>query len=171
MARRAGRGFVRGPRRAMDWSASTVETSLTAMPASSVLLAQTFAPIVGGETAIRIRGLFSWITDQDAAEETQLGAVGIAVVTAQAVSVGITAVPTPNTDAAWGGWMWHSYFSSKVVVGDATGFQINGMNHIVIDSKAMRKVDEDERLVVVVENSAAFGILIGNSIRILSKVH
>ena len=172
MARRfRNRSFARGPRKAVDWSASAVATDMTTLTASSVVLSEVFVPIVGGETVIRTRGLFSYRSDQFAASEVQIGAVGIAVVTEQASTVGITAVPHPNTDSAWGGWLWHSYFLSRVDVSSAVGVQFDGVHNIVIDSKAMRKVDEDERLVVVVENSGAFGIQFNTSERFLSKIH
>ncbi len=173
MARRAVRSsrFSRGPRRATDWSASGAQAAVTGVGASTATLLQSFTPIVGGETAIRIRGLIGVASDQQSATELQLGAVGIAVVTQQAQSVGITAIPHPDTDAAWGGWMWHSYFARKIFFTTGVGFQFDVMHQIPIDSKSMRKVDEDERLVVVVENSAAFGIDIYANIRILSKVH
>jgi len=41
----------------------------------------------------------------------------------------------------------------------------------VIDSKAMRKIGENERLVVVVENIASAGMVFWNSERFLTKVH
>ena len=173
MARRRGSSFVRGQRRATDWSASSVSTAFAAVAASSAVLLETFTPVVGGETVIRTRGLFAIVSDQQGANESQIGAVGIAVVTAQAVSVGITAIPHPDTDAAWGGWFWHSYFKDQTFFRSSVGitFGPQMVRQIVIDSKAMRKVDEDERVVVVVENSGAFGIQVDNSERFLSKLH
>ncbi len=171
MPRHFVRGRGRGTRRPTDWSASAVASALTSLAANTIVLSETFTPIVGGETLIRTRGLFSWRSDQQAADEALLGAVGIAVVTAQAVSVGITAIPHPDTDSAWGGWLWHSYFSSSLSLGTSVGFDANDMQRIWIDSKAMRKVDEDERLVVVVENSSSFGMQFNTSERLLSKIH
>ncbi len=174
MARRvvtARAGFVRGKRMATDWSASAPQTALTTIAASTNALLQVFTPIIGGETVIRIRGLFGWRTDQAAADEEQLGAVGICKVSEPAATIGISAIPTPNTDAAWGGWIWHSYFASFFEFVSSTGVFADGLHRIVIDSKAMRKFDEDDRLVLVVENSAATGIRVADSFRILSKIH
>jgi len=173
MARRITRGntFVRGKRSATDWSASLPVSAFTTIVASGTLLAEVFTPIAGGETVLRTRGLFSYMSDQSAAIESQIGAVGIGVVSEQAASVGITAVPFPATDASWGGWLWHSYFQSRLEFLSATGFDPNMAHNIVIDSKAMRKVGENERLVVVVQNVSAFGIRVLSNIRILSKVH
>ena len=45
-------------------------------------------------TLIRVRGIFTIASDQSAATETQVGALGVAVVSEQAASIGVTAVPT-----------------------------------------------------------------------------
>ena len=171
MARRR-RGFVRGPRRAVDWSASSVLAAPVTVPGASAVLIETFQPIAGGETVIRTRGMLGWESDQTAATERQIGAFGICVVTQQATTVGITAIPHPATDAAWGGWLYHTFFFSEFRLTTAAGFESNFLNSMVIDSKAMRKVDEDERLVVVVENThATQSFLFFNSERFLTKVH
>ena len=172
MARRAVRGFSRGVRRKVDWSASTPQASLNAVAAGSAALLQTFVAIVGGETVIRTRGSVGWQSDQAVADEVQLGAFGICVVSEQAATIGITAVPHPATDAAWGGWLWHSYFQSKLEFLSAVGLEPNFMHTMVVDSKAMRKVLDDEILCVVVENShATFGIDVADSFRFLTKVN
>ena len=97
----------------MDWSASSNQTSLLIIAGSTAVLDESFTPIVGGETIIRTRGMLSYGSDQLAAQEIQLGAMGIAVVTAQAVSVGITAILHPATDAAWGGWLVHQWIQLR----------------------------------------------------------
>ena len=172
MARRAGRTFSRGPRRASDWSASALQVVTLAVPAQSAVLIESFTPVVGGETVIRTRGSFGIQSDQVAATENQFGAFGIAVVTAQALSVGITAIPHPGTDAAWGGWFVHRYFSQTFLLSSAVGTESNFMQQYEIDSKAMRKVDEDERLVVVCENfHATAGLAVWFMARFLSKLH
>jgi len=173
MARRhGGRGFVRGPRRATDWSASLVQDSQVTVPASSAVLLETFVPIVGGETIIRTRGLFTIASDQSVGTEIQFGAFGICVVTQQAAGIGITAIPHPSTDAAWGGWFVHGFFAEEFRFLSAIGFQPHNAAQFPIDSKAMRKVDEDERVVVVIENTGATtGLLVSDSFRFLTKVH
>ena len=172
MARRAVRTFSRGQRRATDWSASLLQVVTIAIPAASAVLVESFSPVVGGETIIRTRGSFGVQSDQVAATENQFGAFGIAVVTAQALSVGITAIPHPGTDAAWGGWFVHRYFSQTFLLSSAVGSESNFMQSYEIDSKAMRKVDEDERVVVVVENfHATNGLAVWSMQRFLSKLH
>ena len=169
MARR-GRTFSRGPRRATDWSASAFGGIVVVANGTAVLL-ETFAPIVGGETVIRTRGNFSIASDQDIATELQIGAFGICVVTQQAAGIGITAIPHPVADAAWGGWLYHRYFAFQFDFGTGVGFISDMAHQIEIDSKAMRKVDEDDRLVTLVENNGSRGFQIVNHERFLSKVH
>ena len=158
----------RAPKRHGDWTGSLVQTALTALAASSAVASQTF--VGTGHTIIRTRGLFTWGSDQVAGTEDQIGAVGICVVSDQAVSVGITAIPHPATDAAWDGWFWHSYFASRFAFASAAGGRPGQMHEIVIDSKAMRKVTAEETMVVVVENtSAAGGIVFSDQLRIYTK--
>ncbi len=169
MARRRTFGPVRGSKRHSSWTGSIPLTAFTALAASSVALTQVFTPFDGGETAVRTRGLFGWQSDQRAVAEDQMGAVGIGVVTEQAATLGVTAVPAPDTDSGWSGWLWHSYFASGFEIATAVGFEPDMLHRIQIDSKAMRKVGDNERLVVVVQNSSTVGIQIFDSIRILSK--
>ena len=171
MARRTFQPRTRGKKSETDWFGSAQQTALTAVPASSALLSQVFIPFVTGETVIRIRGLVAIGSDQGAVTEVQLGAYGIAVVSEQAATVGITAVPHPDSDSGWDGWMWHSYFADQFRVATAVGLEARQLtSQIVVDSKAMRKVGGDNRLVFVVENSGGQGIAMYDSFRVLSKV-
>jgi len=173
MARPRARTFTRGPRSATDWSASTPLAAYITLAGTSAILDQIFIPVPGGETVLRTRGIFTYMSDQAAANENVIGAIGIGVVSEQAATVGITAVPHPSTDASWGGWLFHSYFGERVQFVSAVGV-LSGSSfaqHIVIDSKAMRKVGEDYRLVMVVENTSNKGMQYGLQTRILSKIH
>ncbi len=158
---------VVGSKRHGEWSDSTPQTALVSLAGSSVLLHNIFVPFAGGETVIRTRGLFGYRSDQSIADEDIMGAVGIGIVSEQAASVGVTAVPAPDTDAGWG-WLWHSYFAQSFVT-EANSMVFNALQLIVIDSKAMRKVGDNERLVVVIQNSSATGMQLYGSIRIFSK--
>ena len=123
-------------------------------------------------TIIRTRFLVSIETDQLAADEPQVGALGMAIVSDQASAVGVTAVPTPITDMASDFWFVHQLMFSSFVFADATGFDSQGMTNHTIDSKAMRKVDIGQDLVVVGELSAqgqGFTLTLGG--RMLVKVN
>ena len=158
-----------GSKRHGQWAGSTPQTAFTALAASSVVLTQIFTPFDGGETVVRTRGLFGWQTDTINATEDQMGAVGIGIVSEQAASLGVTAVPHPDFDAGWGGWLWHSYFASSFKQATAASFIGDSFNRIVIDSKAMRKVGDNERLVFVCQNSSTTGMVFYDSFRLYSK--
>ena len=169
MAHRAARR-TGGSQRLTDWSASTPLTGLLTVAAGTKALLEIFAPLSSGETIVRTRGMYAYGSDQEGVDEFYTGAFGIGVVTKVAAAIGITAIPGPATDAAWDGWLFHSYFAGQVIFASGVGFQDWDVNMQVIDSKAMRKVTADDRLVVVVENTVSTtGFEIGHAIRILSK--
>ena len=93
-------------------------------------------------------------SDQAAAIETQIAAVGMAVVSDEAVAVGITAVPTLITESASSLWFLHQYLmADESNLTDRT----RGQFTIRVDSKAMRKVEIGQDIIVVIENFTAFG--------------
>ena len=103
-------------------------------------------------TIVRIRGYFRVIlTAATAAGDGFLGAVGIGVVTAPAFAVGLTAVPLPVAEMDWDGWMFHQFFdlrSNIAGVGDGQPGVSIGFD---IDSKAMRKLGDEQVLMGAIE--------------------
>ncbi len=69
------------------------------------------------------------------------------VVTLAASTAGVVSIPTPITEASWDGWLLHRYFGVEKVTGDAGG----GFMALELDSKAMRKGNEDEVLAGVLD--------------------
>jgi hypothetical protein len=69
------------------------------------------------------------------------GAMGIGLASSAAFTAGIGSLPTPITEAAWDGWLWHRFFS--VHGGVADGSTNAGSYQIEVDSKAMRKVSDE----------------------------
>jgi len=125
-------------------------------------------------TIVRTRLLANIVTDQIIAPERQVAAVGVAVVSDQAQSIGITALPTPITDMSSDLWMVHQLMYNVFHFLDATGVNFHGDSQYEIDSKAMRKVQDGEDVVVVAESSAGAStgganIVVGG--RILVKLH
>ncbi len=141
----AHRRVVRSAKRKTLWldfaSGRTAETNL---PAASSLLSSSLnaaALALRPFTIVRTRGMLWTASDQVAGPEDAFGAFGYAVVSDQASAIGVTAIPTPITDAgsslffSWTPWM--AAIEQATAVGfDATpGF----VQHF--DSKAMRKVE------------------------------
>ena len=74
------------------------------------------------------------------------------VVTSQAFSTGIGAMPTPITEMDWDGWLWHSFFEVHGPVVSSTELNSPAMaQRIEIDSKAMRKLGLQETLFMAAE--------------------
>ncbi len=114
-----------------------------------------------------------WIrSDQDTAAEQQIAAIGLAIVSDQAVAIGVTAVPTPTTDSGSSLWFVHQWLLNSIVAG-ATNVEtaISGTRYSV-DSKAMRKVEAGSDLVMVVEDSGVEeGAILITAGRILVKTN
>ncbi len=105
-------------------------------------------------TVVRTRFEVWLKSDQAAATEDQVAMLGLAVVSDQAVAVGVTAVPTPGTDMGSDLWFVHQVmYADESALVDKTR---SGQRYS-IDSKAMRKVDIGQDLVVVSELGSASG--------------
>ena len=112
-------------------------------------------------TLIRTRGfLHMWLETAVAAGDGFYGAFGIAKATSAAVLAGAASVPTPITEEAWDGWLYHQYFGIHAAgpIAVATAAQEALQNAGVtaafrneVDSKAMRKQDVNEAIYAAVE--------------------
>ena len=97
-----------------------------------------------------------------------MGAFGMAIVTDAASAIGATAIPGPWTDSSWDGWfVWEPFgfrFESVTQVG-----VFMASREIVIDSKAMRKLNDEETIVMMVESEAE-DFRLGIGLRMLFKL-
>ena len=101
-------------------------------------------------TIVRTRVALALKSDQSAAIEVQAAGFGIAVVSDQAVAVGISAVPTPISELGSSLWLMHSLiYGDESDLTDRTRPQTNQ----TLDSKAMRKVEVGQDLIWVVEKA------------------
>ena len=174
LARR--RGFVRGAAAIRDkretlWIAqsfiATVVASNSAVLISTLDAAElAFRPF----TILRTRGILHMSSDQQVAGETYGVSFGMAVVSDQASAIGITALPTPNTDAASDLWFLYESMINGFVFADATGFSTTEGEKVRFDSKAMRKVQEGEDVVSVIESPPiSSGLLAISNFRMLIR--
>ncbi len=108
-------------------------------------------------TIVRTHLMIHWVSDQVAASELQLGAVGAAVVSDQAVAIGVTAVPTPVTDLTSDLWYMHQRFMNEFKLLSSVGFESNAGRVWEIDSKAMRKVVFGAQPIFVAESLTTIG--------------
>ncbi len=105
-------------------------------------------------TIVRTRFIWHVFPDQFAASESQQTAAGIAVVSDEAVAVGVSAVPTPMSSMGSDLWLLHEISLGRVQITSASGFESQAGYVMRIDSKAMRKVDIGQDIVVVIQNGA-----------------
>ncbi len=102
-------------------------------------------------TIIRTHLHVDIVSDQRSADEQQFIAVGMASVSDQAVSIGVSAVPTPVTDLASDAWYVHQWVTANFVFLTGIGFTSPSSRVIDIDSKAMRKVEDGFSNILVLE--------------------
>jgi len=98
-----------------------------------------------------------------------VGAIGMGIVSDQAFAAGVASVPGLWDDPQWDGWyVWRS-FAFHYEFHDATSTGLASLE-FEVDSKAMRKVTDNETCVVVVESegSAALEAFVG--VRTLFKL-
>jgi len=176
MARRTRSGFVTRRGRAVRetrWldidPVVTVLASANAAAISHTLNAVELA--LRPFTVVRTRGVWNVQSDQEAANEFWTGSLGMAVVSEQAAAIGVTAVPTPETDRQSDLWFVYETGMGQFLFDDATGSQEFSLAKDY-DSKAMRKVEDGQDIVIVVENSGlGTGVSIAVSGRMLIKLH
>ncbi len=120
------------------------------------------------ETQLRALGTFAITSDQTATSELQLGAIGCIVVSDQALSVGVTAVPHPITDIDDDGWFVHMPIAQSFILGDGTGFTFS--TPWSFDSKAKRVINDGQSIALVVQNSSATGFQMSGVIRFLTMI-
>ncbi len=158
MARR--RDFVRGAaairqRRLTTWfQFSPADSTMTASGGSAIFSLNAAALALRPFTIVRSHFEIGLRSDQEAAVEQQRVGFGIAVVSDEATAVGVTAIPTPVTEAASNLWLLHQY-----IFGEESRLVDKALpeRQVSIDSKAMRKVEVGQDVVVVAELAGVGG--------------
>jgi len=136
-------------KRLTEWIGPALQQYITVATTGATLIAS--GPFESPVTIVRTRGHVSIKPSDVTVDLNIVGAVGIGIVSAEALGVGITAIPEPFTDADWGGWYYHRMFSYALEVVSQIG------EHFIewdfeIDSKAMRKIGSNEAFVMVAES-------------------
>ncbi len=156
------------------WVGGTIVNSVLAAANSALIVTSLSVSALALRpfTVVRTRGVWSFFSDQIAADEDQQVAFGGIVVSDEAVAVGITAVPTPvEQDSS--SWLFYDMAFQRFEQQSAIGIypaMIPWNN--VIDSKSMRKVDEGQDLVEVIQNGAGSeGSTVTTFVKHLIKLH
>ncbi len=156
-----GRGLIRSPRRIVGPKRTTtwfgfeaVGTTMTAEGGTLQFTLNAAALALRPFTIVRSHFMLALRSDQAAAIEEQTIAFGIAVVSDQAAAVGVSAIPTPITEAASDLWFVHQWmFADESNLTDRT----RSGTFLAVDSKAMRKCDIGQDIVVVSEMDTGTG--------------
>ena len=122
-------------------------------------------------TIVRTRGVWQTGSDQLAASELYETSLGMCVVSDQALAIGITAVPTPEEDRESDLWFVYETRLGQFDFISLIGFE-SQMDQTPFESKAMRKVEDGQDVILVVQNSstsAGAGVTVAG--RLLIKLH
>jgi len=174
-ARRSGRVFRGGGfRRESQWIQIAPTVSNLGTASTAVLFTGFGAVALGLRpfTIVRTHINLHVASDQEVNDELQQVAIGTAVVSDQALAIGVTAVPTPFTDMGSDLWMLHQILTTRFLLGTAVGFSGDFGKEKDIDSRAMRKVEEGSDLAMSIETSSiSAGADVAKAGRILIKLH
>ena len=114
----------------------------------------------GKATVVRLRGeLMAFLNSATAQVDGFACAFGIGLVTKIAFAAGVASIPGPLTEMDWDGWMFHTLFqniaSGPIAAGTSQDqdamLSTTASVRLEVDSKAMRKMDEEVILVSVCE--------------------
>ena len=175
MARRfsgARTRLVRSGRKTF-WLSGTISESTLGAGNSALLVTALNAAALALRpfTIIRSRGYWSIQSDQVIASEDQIVHYGGIVVSDQAVATGVAAVPTPVTEDG-SSWFFFDGITAFLAFHDATGINPQFATLRVVDSKAMRKVEEGQDVIEVIQNSAiSQGVDVVTYMKYLIKLH
>ncbi len=144
-------------------------SAVQTLAAATSSIDQSLTPADQPETVIRTRGLLTIETDQEGADEQPFGAIGFIVVSAEALAAGAASIPAPYSNSGDDGFFVHQFFAAPVTFSTGTGLARLAVDY-TFDSKAMRKLSPDDRVVMMIENaSASHGLEFILSFRMLLK--
>ena len=110
-------------------------------------------------------------SDQQAATEDPFGAVGFAVVTEQARAAGAGSLPAPISAEGSDAFFMYQHIYAGIRFGTAVGLA-HEARVFEFDSRAMRKVETSDAIVMLIENASALHAMVYIlKYRILIKLH
>ncbi len=174
MPRRFVRGVGRGTtqRRLTAWIGFATSEVIIASASTAIFAFSLNAAALALRpfTITRTRLFWHCRSDQVAGSETWGASLGLAVVSDQASAIGITALPTPVTDIGSDLFFTFAENYGRFIIGTASSLEAG--RNVMIDSKAMRKVNDDQDVIMTLEtlsfSVSALSIVSG---RMLLKLH
>ncbi len=144
------RGFQRAAQRRPTFWEGALFSSLPSVAGAvaevDTLVTEANLENVPNSTVVRVRGSYGWSVA--GANGSGVCALGIMLVNAPALAVGIGSLPTPITDIG-SDWLWWDSFGWDNVGTAGDGPVLAGQR--TIDSKAMRKTALNQVLVLITE--------------------
>ena len=101
-------------------------------------------------TIVRIRGSGLAQLDQGGADGAAVYAMGLMVVSDDQNTAGVTAIPSPLEDKD-GDWIWHRSGVLRTITGTDSDTYGSQVDRFEVDSKAMRRVKQNDVLAMVVD--------------------
>ena len=159
-------------KRQVTWVGPADQNTVAVATGASVIVAS-FNPFTGASmhkpTVVRTRGEVSVRPSSFAADTVISGAMGVCVVSDEAFTAGAGSIPRPFDDAGWDGWFVWQSFVNRYEVLSADGVIIPAAIAYQIDSKAMRKVSDNETIVLMAESQLG-ALEVGMHLRLLMKL-
>ena len=164
MRRGFSRGAFRSPARKTSWELGPGGGAQQASSASeAIIVGAGVVAVEDGMTLVRLRGeLLLYLRGAATIAGGFRGAFGIGIVEANAFGIGVTAVPTPITEEAWDGWLYHRYWNlftpGARVTSNAADEENQGsagasVLRVEVDSKAMRKLKTEDVIFAAIEHT------------------
>ena len=158
MANRTGRQAVRSVRRPTFWEGVNIDVSVVSASANVItIVTEAVLEGVPNPTIVRVRGDLLLVPTALTANARLQLTMGIMVADVRAVAVPATPLPLDDIGSDWLWW------SNRAFIADAAGgppIHDGGdsvISRIEFDGKAMRKVQPNQVLILVVQNSVVNG--------------
>ncbi len=135
-----------------SWSTSTFDQVAASTTQAVFGIVSLDEGILHEATLMRTRGAFLVTAIADAVADSDVLALGLAVIPLTSALVGGASVPGPISDGGAGYWLWHEFIGLDAVslsAGDPNARSV--IYRGVIDAKAMRKMPPDSALVFVAQ--------------------
>ena len=152
------RGLNRGrqvvqSRRLTSWDLGPGGSTAVGINSNSLtILGSGSQATVDGLTIVRIRGrVYCYLSAAAAVDNGFALTFGMGICTNQAFAIGATAVPSPLDEADWDGWLWHQFVYVMSPLGAPVEAPTSALFSMEVDSKAMRKLPQNQTLFVAVD--------------------
>ena len=153
------------------WIGFALGTTVLAASTSTLLgslnaVALAFRPF----TILRTHLELLYTSDQTGTSESPHGVLGLGVFNDTAAALGVTGLPAPSAQAN-AAWFAYQAVSHEFTFVSGVGFDGSSGTHYQVDSKSMRKVGQDQDIVVIGDQVNAVGSALTIQGRMLLQVH